>query len=78
MLARVGGDEFMIILPACDKAAAERKVCEIRSEIVEQDGKRRFAFSYGVVQHLPSEPWDIESLIRQADKEMYLDKRRTH
>lgn len=77
-LARMGGDEFMILLPCCCALAAHKRISEIREEIVVcRDGLRRFDFSFGIVEYHPGDGTTISALIRQADQAMYLDKRRS-
>lgn len=76
--ARVGGDEFAVLLPNTDLAGARRAGLRIRerisSEPVMVDGHRvELAASIGAAQHEPG--WDGETLVRAADDAMYRAKR---
>lgn len=69
IFARVGGDEFVILLPGCPQEAAENRMEAIRSHF------SSFPFSYGVT-YVPKGTSDrVEEIIRRADREMYCDKR---
>ena len=74
LLARWGGDEFVIVLPqtalgeALDVAARLRQVLEQ----VEPVGDCRLTMSYGVVQWLEGE--DQHALLARADKALYRAK----
>jgi diguanylate cyclase (GGDEF)-like protein/PAS domain S-box-containing protein len=77
-LARVGGDEFVVLLPRCADAAQARKVGE---NILEQL-KREFVAG-GQVLHIsgsigyalfPADGHDGEALLRSADLAMYAAK----
>jgi diguanylate cyclase (GGDEF)-like protein/PAS domain S-box-containing protein len=77
-VCRVGGDEFMILFPGCDKHTAQMLVERIRARLDEltiQEGKAyAIRFSYGVEHMIPEKPMPVEELIRRADREMYRDK----
>lgn len=71
LLARVGGDEFLIVMPGCSVQEARMRLNAIREKISDPaypDGAIRF--SYG----LSSGGADAESLLREADQAMYQDK----
>lgn len=71
-LARIGGDEFLIIMPRCDMTDADKRLDEIRVSMIErQTGSERVSFSYGVAFG----GGDISGLIQKADAAMYADKR---
>lgn len=70
-LIRVGGDEFVALLPRRTQAAAELRMAELRAELSGLEPP--LAFSFGAVPGTGS----IESFIREADRAMYRDKRRT-
>lgn len=77
--SRIGGDEFMILLPGIDEAGAEI-VLENISRIIELNnqfyGEPNLSVSMGVatIRH----PERIEDGVRQADLKMYQDKRMHH
>jgi diguanylate cyclase (GGDEF)-like protein len=77
--ARIGGDEFVVLLPATDLAGARnvarRIVTAIRTD-APLIGRRPLpvAASLGVAQW--REGWDEKQLLKAADKAMYSAKRR--
>jgi diguanylate cyclase (GGDEF)-like protein len=75
---RYGGDEFALILPRTDNAAASL-VCErlesMFKQVVQEDS---ISFSIGVATTGPDEFVDMESLIRNADALMYIAKTESH
>jgi diguanylate cyclase (GGDEF)-like protein len=68
VLARVGGDEFAIVLPNCDRKTA-RRILE-RVQAATPMGQR---VSGGVGSYVRGEP--IEELWEAADRELYKQKR---
>lgn len=77
IFARVGGDEFCLILCACTKKNADKKMRRIRKAFGERvDKPYPKSFSYGIVE-IPGrhEGMKPEDLIRQADTAMYMQKK---
>jgi diguanylate cyclase (GGDEF)-like protein len=68
-LARMGGDEFAILLSGADRPAAQAAVRRIS-----QDLSERVATSCGLAA-APSDGADIDALYRRADAELYEAKR---
>lgn len=77
LLARIGGDEFLIVLPETEEAAA-RQVLDRLGRAVRQAMAGEgwpAAASIGMVR-LEVGPGSLDRAIRQADAEMYARKRR--
>lgn len=78
-VCRVGGDEFIVLLPeiadAANPALVARKVIEALSEIVDAGGKPvRISASIGVAVY-PDDADSVELLVECADQAMYRAKR---
>ena len=76
-LARTGGDEFVVLLPETETAAAQlvmQKLQQALSEIVLRHGWRVSA-SIGVVTYLVP-PDSVDALVGGADRLMYASKRK--
>ena len=70
IFARVGGDEFVVLLPGCPLETAAKRMEAIRSRLTGQS-----SFSYGVT-FVPKESRDsVEEIFHRADRDMYRDKR---
>lgn len=75
ILARIGGDEFALLLPQTDQAAADEVVGRIRSyqqRFNQAMPKYPVHFSVGVAT--ASRGSDIPETFKQADAQMYADK----
>ena len=78
LLARVSGDEFIILLPGSDAASAADRIRDIRDTLeTTRQGAVAFRFSYGITT-FPQRKKDSELLIREADIAMYRDKMQRH
>lgn len=81
VVGRVGGDEFIIILPNTDAPAdASRVADKLRAAIAEPArlsgaGAVQVSVSIGIAW-FPDEAGDVAQLVRRADQAMYQDKRR--
>jgi diguanylate cyclase (GGDEF)-like protein len=79
LCARYAGDEFVIVLAACDSAQAERRAAEIRAEIAAlrfepAPGTRLdIRTSVGAAVY-PQDGCTLDELIVVADRRMYGDK----
>lgn len=74
--ARMGGEEFCIVLPGADLAAAEMVAERLRraveSRIVEPLPEGRITCSFGVAQARPNER--LQELLLRADAALYMAK----
>ncbi|MGD1096951.1 MAG: HD domain-containing phosphohydrolase [Bryobacteraceae bacterium] len=76
-VARMGGDEFVVLLPGVKPHDVEGKLTQFR-ELVKHVGADIFAgstltSSIGVA-HFPLDGTDAEQLLAEADKRMYMEK----
>ena len=75
VVARIGGDEFAILLPNIDKEGAMRTVERIRENVNKQNemvGGRRLSLSIGF--STVYKPGKLSNALIEADTNMYLDK----
>jgi diguanylate cyclase (GGDEF)-like protein/putative nucleotidyltransferase with HDIG domain len=76
-VARMGGDEFVVLISGAKPAEAEHRVEELR-RMVESIGVQSFdrplSASIGVA-HFPRDGSDAETLLAEADRMMYQQKR---
>lgn len=70
VLARFGGDEFIIIMPNCNRINATERLNSIKKNIEKNDNI--FSFSSGVVDS--NEASTLDTLISIADERMYKEK----
>ncbi|WP_295436941.1 GGDEF domain-containing protein [uncultured Thiodictyon sp.] len=80
ILARIGGDEFVIFLPATDSAAAlgiAERLCEELSSTVAQTlpADIRITSSIGLASHSRQADIELETLLKAADHALYQAKR---
>ena len=74
LLSRVGGDEFVLLLPDTDYDEATSVVRRIQGRLAESDGDEPASVSAGLVTWR-SAPQSIEELFVEADALMYSAKR---
>ncbi len=78
--ARVGGDEFVIVLPRTEPAGAERFAKNLLEtvrgvELRAGDGSEHLTASVGIATYSKEAPKDVVELLAQADEAMYAAKR---
>jgi diguanylate cyclase (GGDEF)-like protein len=76
-VGRMGGEEFLIVLPACGAGAASVLAEGLRARVAEArfdgfDADERVTISLGVSEGVPGD--DIEALLRRADAALYRAK----
>ncbi|MBN2625144.1 MAG: GGDEF domain-containing protein [Spirochaetales bacterium] len=73
--ARIGGDEFIILLPATSREAAQAQVSRLDGAFAEYSHKyreQRFSASFGLADS--REEKAFSSLLKKADQRLYIDK----
>lgn len=75
-LCRVGGDEFIIVLPNCTAEKANHICNQVNKEIQESENMagNRVGLSCGISEMNPSQPLSAEELVTLADQKMYTHK----
>ena len=69
-IARIGGDEFVVLLPGCGRADAERVVDHLRSRLASAG----LSASFGHAERKPHK--DLVEALARADAAMYQEKAR--
>jgi len=77
VFARIGGDEFCLILPGYHKDVVNEKIHEALEQMVAENQKPYPAsFSFGVIElHQKEERLTLKEILERADTMMYLCKR---
>jgi diguanylate cyclase (GGDEF)-like protein/PAS domain S-box-containing protein len=79
VVARVGGEEFAVLLPSSTLEGAAAVAERLRQLVAEQpatfEGERiAFTISAGVVAAVEGEPLDLDTLMKRADQALYAAK----
>ena len=76
-VARMGGDEFVVVAPGLHAEAAKKKAISLR-ELARQAGQRsmqrRHSFAERRAALYPEDGKDAEELLAEADRRMYIEK----
>ena len=80
-VARMGGDEFVVLLPGARPEEIENRVAQYRS-VLAKICRERFSgdlltISTGIAS-FPSDGGDAEAILAQADRRMYVEKNARH
>ena len=82
VLARVGGDEFCVLLTGDDAVNAELVLIRLVEAVAAHNARAGRAYelslSVGAAPYDPTEPCSIEELVERADALMYEEKQRHH
>jgi diguanylate cyclase (GGDEF)-like protein len=80
-VARMGGDEFVVVAPGLNREAAEEKAQRLNHLAVESgkkiSGRSLIALSVGTA-FCPEDGFDVEAMLAAADRRMYSIKRIHH
>lgn len=76
VVGRMGGDEFMLLLPEADRVSARAAITRCRAELVEEMKRSKWpvTFSIGVLT-CTAKPKAVDELLKAADDLMYAAKR---
>ncbi|MBY0376009.1 MAG: diguanylate cyclase [Bryobacteraceae bacterium] len=81
LVARMGGDEFVMVLPELPRAAVEDRIRVIRAMVeaagIHHTGEDILSASIGLAE-FPADGHDGETILDAADKRMYRQKRDRH
>ena len=73
LAVRIGGDEFVVLLPECDQRQVQRVLDRLSSlEVQLETQKISFGFSAGCADYKPGE--SPEQLLERADHALYVEK----
>lgn len=77
-ICRMGGDEFLLLLPFCDEGGAQKLLARIEDELVQYNQENPFReelrVSFGLAAYDPNQPVALEELLSAADQAMYQNK----
>ena len=79
-IGRYGGEEFLIVLPACDSSVTEKQAERMRETLANEpmwfnEESQLVTCSFGATAWVPGSPSSEEALIRVADDALYAAKR---
>jgi diguanylate cyclase (GGDEF)-like protein len=78
-VCRLGGDEFLIILPQCPVDKAEEVWIRIAARLKALNAIKmnpyKISLSHGFAEYEPNNPSSLDEMLIVADFEMYKDKR---
>lgn len=73
MILRMGGDEFLVVLPECAKASVDHALARLKGLSVEWEGRRiEFSFSAGCAECRAGDT--METVLKRADQDLYWHK----
>jgi len=80
MVVRLGGDEFLLILPQSDEEAAEKIWNRVREKLKQlsksNDKDYEISVSHGSAEYSPDYKKSLDQLINKADHAMYEEKKK--
>ncbi len=78
IICRIGGDEFVILMPKCTEKHSKMRMNQARNRLLqltaEKNLKYPMSLSYGVIACGENNTLSAEEILDESDKEMYLFK----
>jgi len=82
IIARIGGDEFVVLAPGASSSHAGILVSRLQGNVGlhNETGNRRFklSLSLGITQYSPESPCSVDELLSRADSQMYAQKKKRY
>jgi diguanylate cyclase (GGDEF)-like protein len=75
VVARVGGDEFCVLLTSATTETVERPLSLLEGRLRTREGEPMVGFSVGVAPYDPGRHQNVQALVDEADAEMFRQKR---
>jgi len=79
VVARIGGDEFVLLAPGISEGSSEFLVARLRRAVKAEEQRNqypyRFSASIGAVECRPDPSYSVDKLLAEADRKMYEVKR---
>ena len=79
LIARLGGDEFIVLALNAPSAGIQKMKTRLKSNLDQHNSQNRYyqlSLSIGIAQFDPSHETSLESMIVEADKALYDNKRK--
>ncbi|MGA2525035.1 MAG: GGDEF domain-containing response regulator [Smithellaceae bacterium] len=80
IIARIGGDEFVVLIPDTGGYSAERTIYRLRENInnYNKKEKKNLSLSIGIANFHPNLKFSLQDLLDKADKHLYEEKKKRH